>query len=304
MFAKDGFSAQRVKIGALFFSIAIAIWIVWRLAPGRSFPSPERDKLAPTGSPKQVSEIHIETAGDVPYVLATICGEQLWLCVDTGGNVSHLPDRFLSRLQIKETNSVSDVAGQRKSYLAKPIDILIDGHELRNFEATIFGGYTSTNPGAKWNVDAPTLGINALSSYRIVLDGAHGTMSLLDDSSPPTEETWVPFEGILGSIHQIISATTANGKTVRVFLDSGLSFSRASKSMLAHEGDKTISINVGGNSIVATPKEILDGPERVVEFLDGTEKKRVEMDCALGWDFLKHCRFEISFKYRKLRIQP
>lgn len=258
----------------------------------------------PAASAKTKFEIRIQTVNDVPFVLATICGKPIWLCIDTGGEVSQLPDSFLSCLKVRSTGSISNANGVRKSSLCIPVDIIIDGQEIKKFEATVVGSYTNANPGANWYVDTPTLGLNALCQYRVVLDGHRGKLSLLDDDSPPSGENWVAFEGFFGSLHQTVLATSkSDGRQVRAFFDTGMDFSRTSKSIL-NEADGTISILVGETCVVAKPRDILDGKERVIEWESKGSKKRVETDCALGWDVLKHYCIEISFKYRKLRVLP
>lgn len=220
--------------------------------------------------------------------------------IDTGGEVSMLAARFLPAFAKREEKSITDSNGQRRTYQVGPVAAVADKARLDGISFMVLGDYLNLTHGKElWNANGSTIGMNALGTYRIRIDGPKGLLTLTSDDAPLQGSGWTDYSGFGATPHQTVEATTIKGEKLRVFLDTGNAQSRILQKF-AGTRELPIQLVIGSMQIEATTPQVLEGDSELS--VGDPAKNPIVVHATLGWDVLRHFIFEISPKNKRLRI--
>jgi hypothetical protein len=297
---KKGFHIKRIPATVTLIVIAILLVAFVRSLTdtqlGNAFASSKRDLPVSV----QINTEDSQNGGSRPIISAQVCGETVLFLLDTGGENSMLTESWKNRAVIAEQIKAVDSNGKRIIYRTPPMELLLGKMILNDVQFDIPGEYVQLAHGKRvWSTDGrAVLGQNILSRYHVVIDGTSQKLHLLQTHDLSNDEEWVSFVGFWGSNHLTVSANDRNGRHMRVFIDTGYELSRIAKEFAASTSTP-IDIRIGSAFIVGYTPQVLEGGDITIS---NPEKGDIVINCTLGWDVLRNCRLEISYKHKKLRI--
>jgi len=238
--------------------------------------------------------------GAKPIVIGGVLDKQVAFLLDTGGEASLLPEAWTDRVEIESETEGADSNGKRIFRSTRPLAVSLGKQPIDKVRFQIPGPYSHLTHGQLvWSTDGvATLGQNVLCRYRIIIDGPKQELRLSDRDDKPLGSGWVAYQGFWGSQHLTVPAVDAQGRPLLLFIDSGYERSRIAKTHAAAV-PYPINIRVGGNHIIGSTANVLDGGDLTIS---SPEKGTVVIGATLGWDVLRGCRLEVSYKHRQLRI--
>ncbi len=262
----------------------------------------------PTSSPtkrNQPAILRIETeqsknGGAKPVVLGRLLEEQVPFLLDTGGQSSMLTEDWKDRVTTAGQIEASDSNGKRIMHRTVPMRLFLGDTSLEDVRFSIPGKYLQLTHGKRvWATDgSAVLGQDILSRFHVIIDGPKQELQLLQGDNVRDGQGWVSFEGFWGTQHLTVSASGPGNRKLRVFVDTGYELSRIDKELAASQPNP-IDIRIGGNHIVGYTPSVLKGGDITIS---NPEKGDIVIHCTLGWDVLRSCRLEVSYKHQKLRV--
>jgi len=234
-----------------------------------------------------------------PVIVGRLLEAEVPFLLDTGGQTSMLTEDWKDRVSIEGQTEAVDSNGKRLMYSTGPMRLVLGKITLDDVRFGMPGEYLQLTHGRRiWNTDGVTLGQDVLSRYHVVIDGPKRELSLLHSGDLPDAHGWVSFEGFWGTRHLTVVAMGRDDREMRVFLDTGYVLSRIAKEYAAPQ-PHPVDVRIGSNRIVGYAPQVLEGGDLT---FSNPEKGDIVIHCTLGWDVLKKCRLEISYKHQKLRV--